>query len=479
MDGIKKIFENLSDARLYEKSLVSLNGTSGVMVRFNGKKVLAVSGKDAGLFEGTDHELVKICPLTPSNARHMMSVFPYTAPCSHKGKPLTIGLGDRLGCATPGHIHAVKKYGVFPVLAQQSIRELNLTKRKFDDVLASAAFGVFQEGYKEGYGADGDHLKTIDEIKYALDNGFTMITLDCSEHINVKVSEYSSDQIESEYTDLPSETKSHYEQKYLKKQLPVVGEIQAVTLKSIVLMFGKAITHAVKCYEFIQKYGRPVDFEMSIDETLTSTDPAAHLIIAQELIDAGVDVASIAPHFCGEFEKGIDYIGNIEDFHREFVQHQEIAEHFGSYKLSVHSGSDKFSVMSIVGKETKGRFHIKTAGTSWLEAMRVLAVHDPSLYRRAHKFALAHQAEARKYYHITTKAEDITNIDYQNDAYLPEYMNIACSRQAIHIMYGLLLNEEWFSKEFRAFLDEHEEEYYDILEHHIGNHLGILTGKIL
>ena len=74
--------------------------------------------------------------------------------------------------------------------------------------------------------------------------------------------------------------------------------------------------------------------------------------------------------------------------------HAEIADHFG-YKVSVHSGSDKFAVFGIVGKYTKGRYHVKTAGTNWLEAVRVIAEVAPDLYRKMHLFALNNLNEAK------------------------------------------------------------------------------------
>ncbi len=95
-----------------------------------------------------------------------------------------MGVGDRLGIAGPGHIRVFQEYDVYPVFAQQSIRELNLTQRTYKDVLDSTTFSVFREGYTKGFGADGDHLKKPEEVKMALDLGFTMITLDCSEHMH-------------------------------------------------------------------------------------------------------------------------------------------------------------------------------------------------------------------------------------------------------------------------------------------------------
>ena len=242
-------------------------------------------------------------------------------------------------------------------------------------------------------------------------------------------------------------------------------------------MFYKAIDHAIDCYEYMMSLTSEVDFELSIDETLTSTDPVAHFIIANEVLRAGVKLTSVAPHFCGEFEKGVDYIGVIADFEREFSEHQAIADYFGSYKLSVHSGSDKFSVMPIVARITKGNVHLKTAGTNWLEAVRALAQKDAPLFRKAYAFAVAKQSEAKKYYHITSNIADAPALESMSDERLPEYLELVPSRQALHIAYGLLLNEEWFNKEFFEFLDKNEEAYYAALERHIGRHLALLTNK--
>ena len=106
-----------------------------------------------------------------------------------------------------------------------------------------------------------------------------------------------------------------------------------------------------------------------------------------------------------------------------------------------------------------------------------VALHDPALYRRAHKFALEHRAEAEKHYHVSTDPNEIPNIDLQSDAYLPEYLQLPASRQTLHIAYGLLLNEAWFKEAFFPFMAAHEEEYYAGLVQHIGRHLLYLTAE--
>ena len=479
-DRCFKLAEQLRTAGwfVYESSLAESEGTACAIARRDGRKLLAVSGLRANLFSGSEEDGILFCELVPENAEGLFILFPYTKPVSHRGRPFTMGLGDRLGRATPGHVRIAKEYGVFPILAQQSIRELNLTGRTFADVIAAAAFGVFQEGYRDGSGADGDHLKTKDEIKYAVESGCTMITLDCSEHIDIQAAELSDAEAEARYLTLPAATRSHYEETYLNRELPVIGRIRPADLYRIVLVFHRAAVHAIDCYRYIDTIRTAeMDFELSIDETRTITSPAEHFIVANELALVGITPDSVAPHFSGEFEKGIEYSGDLHAFARDFAAHQKIADHFG-YKLSVHSGSDKFSVFSTVGRMTGGHVHVKTAGTNWLEAVAVLAEHDPALYRKAHKFAVEHRPEAEKYYHVTTDPTTIPDIDLESDAYLPEYLVLPASRQTLHITYGLLLAQDWFRDPFFAFLLDHEEEYYARLGRHIGKHLRYLTAEM-
>src|SRR5699024_1694092 len=131
---------------------------------------------------------------------------------------------------------------------------------------------------------------------------------------------------------------------------------------------------------------------------------------------------SLAPRFIGEFQKGVDYMGDLEAFEKDLALHANIAKYF-DYKLSIHSGSDKFSAFPIIAKHTDGLFHLKTAGTNWLEAVRVLAKHNPELFRTMHRYAFDHFPEAQAYYHITPDLESIKPLDEVSDEELPEYMN--------------------------------------------------------
>ena len=93
--------------------------------------------------------------------------------------PTSAGTGDRLGVATPGQAAAFgANPGIFPVLAQQSARELMRTGRSFGDVVDAATLGVLASGWRTGYGADADHLKSIADIDAGIEAGCTMFTAD-------------------------------------------------------------------------------------------------------------------------------------------------------------------------------------------------------------------------------------------------------------------------------------------------------------
>jgi hypothetical protein len=242
------------------------------------------------------------------------------------------------------------------------------------------------------------------------------------------------------------------------------------------LIYGAAIEFAARIYDALIKDRPDVDFEISIDETTTPTSPAQHYFVAEELRSSGVAFASLAPRFCGEFQKGIDYIGDVERFRREFEEHATIAKHFG-YKISMHSGSDKFKVFPIIGELTDGRFHVKTSGTSWLEAMRLVAVKNAPLYREIHRFALEAFEDCKQYYQVTADPDKIPDVETMPDSELQTLFFRNDSRQLIHITYGPILNERGsdgsyaFRDALYRFWRENDEEYAELLDAHIGRHL--------
>ncbi len=153
--------------------------------------------------------------------------------------------------------------------------------------------------------------------------------------------------------------------------------------------------------------GQGYDLEMSVDETDTPTSIYEHYFIANELDERGVPLVSLAPRFVGKFQKGVDYMGDIDEFEAELAKHMAILHHFDGYKISIHTGSDKFSIYGIINDQARGYAHVKTAGTSYLEALRVVAVQNPSLFRQM--LDLAHQnfEKDRKSYFVDCRPQNV------------------------------------------------------------------------
>ena len=473
-------FEELG---IYPNSLFQKNETVFFIARHKGQKALVLfePGESFGDFEGETQGPFKICGLNHENCERMRNLFAFMKPVSIGDRKFSLGLGDRLGLASPGHIRAIAGLRVFPVLAQQSMRELGLTGRTYDDVLDDASWSVFQEGYVKGFGADADHLKKKEQVEMALKRNYSMITLDCSDFIENRCFCMPEQALRERYNQLPEAKRQALRERYVSAGHPVDADtsipFSEQELWKCALVYGPALDFMEDIFHgIIARSERAVDFEVSIDETTIPTSGAAHYFIASELKRRAVEVRSIAPRFCGEFQKGIDYIGDVDVFEKEFIVHAKIAAHFG-HRVSVHSGSDKFGIFPGVGKHTGQRVHVKTAGTSWLEAVRLIASKSPDLYRRMHRFALSCLDEAKQYYHIGADPERIAPLDAVSDERLPKFLEVDDARQVLHITYGLILQARdqngfpLFRDEIYALLDAYESEYGDALQKHIGRHL--------
>ena len=477
-------FPDQDGVHVYKNSVHRLKDRIYLVAALDGNKSLFLASEKgpSSDFQGEsingDGMTLQSCPLSWENYQALAALFPFTEPISLRRKRTTVGFGDRLGLATPGHIQAIESYNAYPVFAQQSIRELTLTSRTYHDVVSDAAFLVFQEGFKRGYGADGDHLKTLADIDVALEAGMPMITLDLTEVMNPEPAEWSEAKIVSSFEGLAPEIQRRVLDAYAGKSFSEgsytisISELEA---KKCALMYWKAIDFSETVNRRLaETRGDAYDLEISIDETTTPTLPEHHVFIIRELNNRGVSVNSLAPRFIGEFQKGIDYIGNVDDFEEQFKIHSEIAQANGNYKISIHSGSDKFSVYPAIGHHTNLRLHLKTAGTSWLEAVRTISLSRPELYRRMHKKAFQHFGEATKLYHITADLSKIVPLESIDDDKLEQYLNAIESRQLLHITYGGLLHDVEVRDDFFKALNEEENLHYEIVKKHLEKHLRLL-----
>lgn len=425
---------DLRGLSLLPRSIVG-DGAVECALAHTGRELALVVRGDAASFRGDRDGSLLVGPLSAHNAAALRERFDWLRP-RPLGLRASVGLGDRLGLATPGHVRALRSSGtrLAPVLAQQSVRELDRTGRSAREVLDAATWGAFAEGWRDGYGADADHLKTPADIDRFAAEGYTMYTIDPGDHV-------PGGQPVARHVGASAGTVTLTEEDALGASAK----------------YGAAIDHVVAMSEHLRARVGRFDLEVSVDETDTPTTPAEHVYIALELRRRGVEWESLAPRFGGRFEKGVDYIGDVERFAGEFAVHAAIAEALGPYKLSLHSGSDKFSLYRAVAG---GRVHVKTSGTSYLEALRVVSAHDRPLFERLYTVALDRFAEERASYAVTVDADRLPG---PADATLDD----PDVRRVLHVTFGSVLA----GGALAARLEALREEYAGAVEHHLARHL--------
>ena len=421
--------------------------------------------------------------MSHENAAALREALPFLGP-SLVGLKTSLGLGDRLGLATPGHIRAIRGTGIAPVLAQQSIREMTRTRRTPDEVMDAATWGVLQEGYRGGFGSDADHLKTTNDIDVTAAAGFTMFTIDPGDHVDDRADTTSAAALEAALESVPWDrlrtARADHEDRYAGKTFDLGEskfEISPEAAARAAVKYGAAVAHVIEMHRHLESAlaGRPFELEMSVDETDSPTSAAEHYYVAAELARLGVQPVSLAPRFVGDFEKGVDYIGDVALLEATFREHVAIARALGPYKISIHSGSDKFRVYEVAAKIAGGLVHVKTAGTSYLEAVRTVARIDPPLFRSILAFALERWDDDRATYHVSADLAKVRRPEELSDEELPGLLDEFDARQLLHVTFGSVLTATTdglylFRDEFCDALRAHEEEHYAALEKHLRKH---------
>jgi hypothetical protein len=486
------------DGEVYPRSITPADGGLLFMSRSgDGKRIHGLGSgicmrEDACL--GGEAEQVELAgesvflrtgDLDHANAVVIRSLLPWTAP-KLIPEGASVGLGDRLGVATPGHVKAVRGTGIFPVFAQQSIREMARTGRTPEDVMDDATFGVLQEGYRDGYGADADHLKTEADIDRCLEAGFRLFTIDPGDHVVSAADRFDEAELAAAYEDLPwgdleigpgdlldSHAGRTLDLGGADPLRPTEAQIRRAAVK-----YGRALAHVAGCWRYLCAYGPAEGFqlEVSVDETESPTTPEEHLFVARELARLGVKATSLAPRFVGRFEKGVDYIGDLAEFERAFARHAAIAEAHG-YKLSIHSGSDKFSIYPVMARYATGRIHLKTAGTSYLEALHAISRIDPPFFREVLGFARERYETDRRSYHVSGERANVPDPESVGDGALAEALAQFDARQMLHVTYGSVLEatgedgEPRFRDRLMELLLQYEEAHHACLEMHLRQHI--------
>jgi tagaturonate epimerase len=377
----------------------------------------------------------------------------------------SFGFGDRLGLATAGHIAAVRGTKFAPVFAQQSVRENERTRRTPQQVMDDAKRAIEAAGWDLPWGADADHLKTLEDLAPFVEAGYTFFTVDPGGYVDNMADTDSADVLSQKIREAEWDELSALYLHGIGEW--VWGQFEPETLRRAIAKYRRAIQHTVAMFNRLSQMKDKFDFEVSVDETDSPTTPLEHFFIANELTRLSVRFTSLAPRFIGRFEKGVDYIGDLGALDVALAKHAAVTAHFGTYKLSLHSGSDKFSVYPLIAKHWGDRIHVKTAGTSYLEALRVLATYTPDLFLKIYSLGYERYEIDKRTYHVSAQLERLPSTDD-----LPSLLNDFHAREMLHVTFGSALAQ--FGRELREALVRYETAYLEGLKAHFEKHLRLL-----
>jgi len=287
----------------------------------------------------------------------------------------SMGVGDRFGQQGEAQLSAFEEarrrgIEVVPVW-NKSNREHKTVGTGPESVRREADEAVRVRGWQGSYYVDADHIALDSVDPYIPHSDF--FTIDVAAYIGQAA---PPDAVRA-FTD-------KHAQRVGTLQIPGIDEpldVSAARIEQIADTFLLAVQEAGKIYRRIaeQKGAENCIFEVSLDETEKPQTPVDMLFILAAIADEGIPIQTIAPKFTGRFNKGVDYVGDVEQFAKEFEQDLAVVAYAiqelglpDNLKLSVHSGSDKFSIFEPIRQainKTGAGLHIKTAGTTWLEEL--------------------------------------------------------------------------------------------------------------
>ena len=291
----------------------------------------------------------------------------------------SMGIGDRFACQGNAQLQAfmeAKKDGVNIVpVWNKSHREHTTIGTEPIDVRKEADEAVKAKGWECSYYVDADHIN-ISNVD---------LFVECSDFFTLDVADFTGKSADS--TDIEA---------FVKKHEAFAGTVAIEGIDKEFNITKKQITEIAKKYLFaVKEAGRIYRHiesakgkdcfitEVSMDETDLPQTPVEMLFILAAIADENIPAQTIAPKFTGRFNKGVDYVGDVQQFEKEFNDDLAVirfaVKEFGlpeNLKLSIHSGSDKFSIYGAINKAIKkfdAGLHLKTAGTTWLEELIGLA----------------------------------------------------------------------------------------------------------
>ena len=249
--------------------------------------------------------------------------------CEPLGLAPSFGFGDRIGLASPGHVESMNRAGsgIEPIYPQQSIREMTRTQRTAQNVMDDALNGAQAAGWTGKVGADADHLKTPEDVDVTAAVGFTFFTIDPSDDVDQAADDYDEATVRTKFDEVKGLASWYdgYVGKSVGLSTGTTVELTEAACMRAAVKYGKAIARALTMGDYIKKVhdeaGKDYEIELSVDETEQPTTLAEHYIIADQCLQGGMKLVSLAPRFIGDLEKGVDYKGDLDALEASLGEH--------------------------------------------------------------------------------------------------------------------------------------------------------------
>ncbi len=310
----------------------------------------------------------------------------------------SFGIGDRFAHQGKAQLNAIiqaKQAGIdIAPVWNKSHREHSIINTKPESVRREADSAVKELGWQDAYYVDADHIN-INNVDQFIDSS-DFFTLDVADMIGQQASEDEIEAFVKKYTTYAGSLRIEG----IDEPVDITEDIIRETASKVLL----ALKEAGSIYRHIESKKGRGNFitEVSMDETDLPQTPVEMFFILAAIADEAIPAQTIAPKFSGRFNKGVDYVGNINQYEKQFNQDVAVIQfaikEFGlpeNLKLSIHSGSDKFSIYGPVNKAIRkfnAGLHVKTAGTTWLEEIIGLAAAgDRGLHIARKIYAEAYQ----------------------------------------------------------------------------------------
>ena len=353
MDALAALREAAGE--VIETSLCDVQGNWLALVNTEEGKRLAFAAKGeaalSALWKDVEKEAdvkdvhVSVMALNANNAALVRRYVKWTAPTACGTKGASIGFSDWLGEADAVVAELFGKRQLKPVLVDFTTEDSEALQRYFVQAVDTATWGVLEEGYKEGYGANAAGLKTEEEIVKALLYGYSMIGFDCSDKIDLGIEKLSDEAVDKRFEQFNETFRAAVHASYLNAEFKV----------------GTS--------SYLKNTPWDIDFELDLSKPGKVLTPQEHYLIGNELQRNGIKLSSIC----------LDPLKDAEAVNDNLQLHCEIADTFG-YRLSFKNADIAMNDTAAAMKYLKGKVHFKMNNILWMSAIELAKALDADLF---------------------------------------------------------------------------------------------------